>query len=245
MSNCIISSCFTTVPCPQRGLKVNVGPELIDDWASSLADCGLKGVIVYDELPEEIIDRYDHVAFARVPPPCNGYSTNDWRFFCYRHVLSRVANIEAAFFTDLFDMVVQHDPFPWLAEQGGLAVGREDRMDAGPWMTAKLTQAFGDGWRGAIPADAHRCTGCLVGGIRSSIMPFLDTMCGIMASVHSTRPKLNCNMPALQMAIHAGMQGHPVHFGHPLHHPEWRTGGRDKEAFFHHDWRGNKSPIFA
>ena len=203
-------------------------------------------MVLYDELPEELRQCYGaHIGFRKVDPPPEGRSINDWRFFAFRNFVREHTDCEAAFFTDLFDMVVQHNPFPWLKEKGGLAAGTEDPIKQGPWMSKKLGQAFGKTWGEIIPGRYPRCTAGLFGGMRPLLLPFLEVVCGILDAIRVHSPKLNANMPAFQMAIHAGMCGQPVHFGHPLHHPRWRFGKRDQDAFFHHEWRGLKSPLFA
>ena len=244
--NFIIAPCFTTVTCPQRGKKVRVCKEMMQAWCQSVTDCGLHGIVVYDDLPPELCAGWQQIEFRQVLPTPDGMTINDWRFPVYRSLLQHSEYIESAFFTDLFDAVVQHDPFPWLASIGTLAFGTEARLDQGEWMTDMFDRAFGMTWRNRLSGGLPRCTAGLFGGPRALLIPFLDIVCGIIGSVRASVKGLNCNMPAFQMAIHAGLCGRKIHFGPPLHHPEWRWGQRDPEAFFHHQWlpTGQESPLF-
>ena len=79
---------------------------------------------------------------------------------------------------------------------------------------------------------------------RQWLLPFLEIVCGIIAAIHVDAPAMNCNMPAVQMALHGGLLGRTVRCGPPLHHLNWRWGGRDPHAFFHHRWDGLDSPLF-
>jgi hypothetical protein len=224
---------------------VRVGPEIMTPWCDSLKTCGVTGLILYDELPADLLTAREGIAFVKTACPPAGMSLNDWRFFAYRALLRERPDITAAFFTDLFDMLVQHDPFPWLQQMGGMAFGVEDKIDQGPWMTERLKEAFGANWTNRMCGDWPRCTAGLFGGPVGMLLPLLDIICGILDAVHQEQPALNANMAAFQMAIHAGLCGRKIHFGKPLHAPDWRWGGRDRAAFFHHEWRELDSPLFS
>ena len=246
--NKIIAPCFTTVPCPQRGQKVRVCREMLAGWCESIRACGLRGIVCYDELEWHLRTEWqDCIDFHKVPRPPEGMSINDWRFFVYRDLLKTWPQIESAFFTDLFDCVVQHDPFPWLAEKNCLVVGMEARLDQSQWMMDMLIQAFGDAWRKVLLGDFPLCTPGCFGGTAKLLLPFLDMLCGLLTMIHVDDPTLNANLPAFQIAVHAGLCGRKVHFGPPLHHPDWRQGERDPAAFFHHHWMptGQESPLFT
>jgi hypothetical protein len=175
-------------------------------------------------------------------------SVNDWRFYCYRDLLKTWPQLEAVFFTDLFDCIVQHDPFPWLAEQNCFVTGAEETIDQGEWLTNILNQAYGpEQWQEHLPCAVPCCAAGLFGGHVKILLPFLDILCGLLTIIHADYPTLNANMAAYQMAVSAGFCGRKVYFGSPLHHPDWRQGERDPAAFFHHHWMpvGQESPIFS
>ena len=247
----IVAPCFTTAPCPQRGRKVRVCQEIFNDWCESVQKAKSYGIVLFDDLPKELLDKSKirfgpGTQFWRVRDP-GAYSVNDWRFFAFREItrtIQEAHGTSSVFCTDLFDMVVQHNPHEWMKERGGLAFGVEDRIDAGPWMSDKLNSAYGEVWKSRLPGDLPRLTAGLFGGMTDALLPFLDVVCGIIGAIHNDAPDFNANMPAFQVAAHCGMMGRKVHFGSPLHHPSWRWGPRDHDAFFHHVWTGMDSPLF-
>jgi len=245
MSNYIVAPYYTTVPCPQRGRKAKLSFDLMRPWCDSLQRLNLAGIIVYDVLPDEIRARFPFgdISLHHGHAPATGLSGNDWRFFVYRDWLASRPDVESVFFTDLFDLVVQHDPHPWMLQHGGMAFGCEASLDQGPWMSAKLDSAFG-GWRNCLPGKLPRVTAGLFGGLRNLVLPFLEIVCGIIEAIHVDAPTMNCNMPAVQMAVHAGLRGRNLWFGTPLHDVRWRWGGHNPQAFFHHRWEGLESAAF-
>jgi hypothetical protein len=108
----VLTSYFTSCSDPQG--KATIKPdefELLKPWADSIQKHGLTGVIFHDELSDEFINRHEnrHLRFVRVPPSPS-LSLNDYRFLVWRDWLS-VNPVDAVFFSDLFDVVVNRDPF--------------------------------------------------------------------------------------------------------------------------------------
>jgi hypothetical protein len=250
MSNCIVSCCFTSQPCPQRKRKVRVCPEMMAGWCESIERLKLQGYILYDELPNETMNRFasDFVHFSHVCLDDSHCSLNDMRFFAYQELLDGWDLRDSFFFTDLFDVTIQHNPHPWMHEHGGLAFGTEFPIErarylAPGWIEGGLDIAF-PGWERRIHPSSHIVTAGLFGGMVPEVAAFLDIMCGLLQTVHLRLPDLNANMPCLQMVVRCLLGQEKVHFGPPLHAADWRFGGKDPNAFFHHTWQGMESTLF-
>ena len=108
----ILSTYFCESPNPQGSGQIEKDNfDLIKPWAESIADLQLNGIIFHDGLTDEFVNRHqsNHLIFVRVPPSST-LSVNDYRFLIWRDWLS--ANpFETVFFSDLFDVVVNRDPF--------------------------------------------------------------------------------------------------------------------------------------
>ena len=81
----------------------------IAPWYNSVSSLGLDGIVFFDNLDQEFINKYstDKIKFIRTNT--SDYSNNDWRFFVYRDFLTdnKYNNV---FLTDGSDVTVIQDP---------------------------------------------------------------------------------------------------------------------------------------
>jgi hypothetical protein len=81
----------------------------IEPWYNSIKNLSLNGVVFYDNLDDDFINRYktDFIDFVKVQP--SEYSNNDWRFFCYREYFEKNP-ADFIFLSDGSDVTVVKDP---------------------------------------------------------------------------------------------------------------------------------------
>lgn len=81
----------------------------IEPWYNSINNLQLNGIIFYDNLSDDFLDKYktDYIKFIKVES--SDYSNNDWRFFCYRDYFYD-HKYDSIFLTDGSDVIVVKDP---------------------------------------------------------------------------------------------------------------------------------------
>jgi hypothetical protein len=95
----ILTSFFSAKPHPQNdphviGIKADgtVGSNFsyIEKWYNSVLSLGLQARIFYDNLPDELVNKYQtsKIHFVKVSNT-EGWSNNDFRFFVFEEYLSR------------------------------------------------------------------------------------------------------------------------------------------------------------
>ena len=118
-------------------------------WLPGLVRHNLQGVIFHDRLSDAFVARHssDHLSFVRVPSP-QWMSVNDYRFVVWRAWLTKHP-VEAVFFTDLFDVKINRDPFALLDSDHQLWLSTEparvgDGSSASKWLTQRLEGMYGN-----------------------------------------------------------------------------------------------------
>jgi hypothetical protein len=87
----------------------------IAPWYESISKLGLEGIVFYDNLSEEFIDKYQTQNIKFIKVETSAYSNNDWRFFVYRDYFKN--NVyDSIFLTDGSDVTVVKDPSGILEE---------------------------------------------------------------------------------------------------------------------------------
>lgn len=117
----VLTTYFTGCPDPQgRAAAKNDSYELMRPWVDSVERHKLTGVVFHDNLSDWFVREFsnDNLVFVQVEVG-DSLSVNDFRFSVWRDWLS-VNRVEAVFFSDLFDVVINRDPFEIL---GAINVG--------------------------------------------------------------------------------------------------------------------------
>lgn len=122
----ILSNYFTTKNDPQRKKsREKDNPKLVYNWIKSLTDLDLKGIIFYDSLSDNFINKYsnNNVTFLKYNLKTN-WSLNDERFLCwFNYIIKNQNSYTRIITTDLFDVSFNKNPFELIKDKNKLYVG--------------------------------------------------------------------------------------------------------------------------
>jgi len=114
MTNLIVSSYLTSAIDTQRGITTAPNnPEYIQKWCDSVLRHNLHGVILHDNLSYEFMAKFAGIEFVRVAKCPEGMQIYDYRYMLFLEFLQRIKP-DAAFFTDIWDVEVINNPFPFI-----------------------------------------------------------------------------------------------------------------------------------
>jgi hypothetical protein len=89
----------------------------IKSWYESILKNNIKGVIFHDNLHFDFISKYENENIKFVKTEVDGYSNNDFRFFCFYDYLEKLTEAPAmVFHNDISDVVVVKNPIDLLNE---------------------------------------------------------------------------------------------------------------------------------
>lgn len=95
----------------EDGTVINNDIKYIEPWYYSVDKLKLNGIIFYDNLTDEFIEKYETDLIKFIKVETSDYSNNDWRFFVYRdYFLKTKENYTSIFLTDGSDVTVVKDP---------------------------------------------------------------------------------------------------------------------------------------
>lgn len=113
-TNIVMACHFTGIYDVNRNTILdNDNYELVRNWAESVANCNLRGIIFHNNFSDATCEKYrnEYISFVRVE--CNPkYSPNVYRYFVYCNFLSTyVHTFKGVFVTDISDVEVVNNPF--------------------------------------------------------------------------------------------------------------------------------------
>jgi hypothetical protein len=115
--------------------------ELVKEWAESVAQAKVKGVIFHNNFSEETCARYanEYISFVRIDyNPI--YNPNVFRYLVYRDYLAKCTEpIEGVFVTDVSDVTLAQNPFAhplYIEYPSFLFCGDEPKPLQNEWMIA-------------------------------------------------------------------------------------------------------------
>lgn len=197
MNNVILTSYFTTKPDPQRGTQWNPNDfKLISGWIDTLNALGLRGIIFHDE---PIGDCHGLIECRQYTLRSYLWSVNDERFLCWLEYLENHPEIDNVFFTDLFDVTFNRDPFDLITNDYDLYVGCgagfPKKIGANKWLCNKMLSAYGQVYH------AEQCTvnAGVIGGTRENIMALAAYMVDEFRRLNSPD---NINMAVFNRAVY-------------------------------------------
>lgn len=207
----IFTSYFTTMVDPQRGRGRKPNRfQYMRNWYQSVNQLGLRAVVFHDNLSPRFVHKLtnENVSFIKVSSLHNR-STNDARFYVYQSYLQTHPEVRRVFLTDLSDVVFQRDPFELVDLLGDwLYIGTDINffpdLHSMPWMTTRLTRCFGT-WsveQGPVKRILKMRTvfnAGVIGGRRTKMLAALQR---ITQTLDQTPHEHNCNMPAVNYAMH-------------------------------------------
>ena len=222
----VLTSYFTSREDFQR--KKSVSPNrarYMINWLVSVRDLGLTAVIFHDQLDpgfcQRVMEYYPGVSFRRVAAPLNR-TTNDARFYFYLDYLHTRPDVGHVLMTDISDVRFQRNPFELMQLLGdwfyiGTDIDIFPNMASQRWISERLEGCFGNHTllRGLLKPLMHQNTvynAGVIGGTRHVMLAFLETL---IQYLNSAPPNLNCNMPAVNFAVHKHFQ-RQVFTGFPL-----------------------------
>ncbi len=211
--NVVLTSYFTSELDAQRGIRKKSNCfSYISDWYKSVVRLGMSAVIFHDglgpEFQHKLTQYHPRVSFEYVPS-LKGRSTNDARFYSYLKYLEHHPDIRHVLLTDIADVSFQMDPFKLMHLLGewlyiGSDVDTFPNMETMPWMQERFTSCFRNYSveRGLPHTLTQMNTVYNAGVIGGSRELMLTVLTKVVAYLDTTPPQSNCNMPAVNIAVH-------------------------------------------
>jgi hypothetical protein len=173
----------------------------IKPWYDSVNDLKLKGVIFYDDLSKEFIDKYttEYTSFYYYKP--KKYSLNDARFYAYKNYLDS-NNIDNIFMTDVSDVHIKKNPFK-LINKNSIYVGSDEpntpTFGSNSYLVGMARKAVAAGLGITKSMLEYPCCNAgVIGGHVDIIKPFLHNMCATFDFLNSEG---NNNMTVLHYVL--------------------------------------------
>ena len=222
----VFTSYFTTMVDAQRGkYKQPNRFAYMANWYKSIKRLSLTAVIFHDGLQPDFqhkLTQYNPGVSFEYEHSLHQRSTNDARFYAYLHYLEKHPEIDQVLLTDISDVEFQMDPFVLMDTLGDwLYIGTDidifPSMQTMPWIHKRLKNCFGNHsvehgiLHSLMDMDTVYNAG-IIGGTRATVLSVLSRIVGYL---ETTPTDLNCNMPAVNVAVHKHFFGN-VFTGFPL-----------------------------
>lgn len=208
----------------------------MEPWYESMKRHKLEGVVFHDELSSKFVCKYstDRIQFRRAEIEAYpNYSLNDVRFWVYLAYITDCTEsyLTKLFLTDLCDVEIKKNPFPFTTDKSSLYIGNEPGMTIGsnPWMMRKISKSYGaiDKFKPYLKNDLLNCG--IVGAHRGTVMRFLRAM---TAELQETDRFENANMAAANYVAYTVFKNKIV-TGFPLVSRYKRYEDRNDVYFVH------------
>ena len=242
--NVIFTSYFTSTEDSQRNRHIKPNKfQYMKDWTLSLKELGMEAVIFHDSLDAGFQHRlsqfYSAISFEFVKS-LNHRSTNDARFYAYLNYLEHHPNIDHVLLTDLSDARFQFNPFELMSLLGDwLYIGTDidifPSMKTMRWIHERLRGCFGNYSvdSGDLSQLMELNTVYNAGTIGGSRDKVLAALWRIVEYLNLTPMQLNCNMPAVNYAVHKHFY-EMVFTGYPLNSRFLRQQATPKGVYIIH-----------
>ena len=232
----VFTSYFTSTEDSQRKRKKSLSRfQYMAEFFWSLKKLNMRAVIFHDGLESgfqhRVTSHYSGVTFSQVKS-LNDRSTNDARFYAYLKYLREHSEIDRVLLTDISDVVFQKDPFELMTLLGdkvyiGTDIDIFPNMRSMPWIKTRLRDCFGNysmdtGDLGHLMDMNTVYNAGVIGGTRRTVLAILEM---IKVYLDVSPPSLNCNMPAVNYAVHKYFFDN-VFTGYPLNSRflRWQAG---------------------
>lgn len=205
--------------CPQTGRTFpSTGFDLLSNWYHSAREHGLRAIVLHDGIDAETIERYTtpDFSFEAVTLPPGEESTNDVRFRLFEDFLTRRPEITRVVFTDVTDVTIRANLFPAMKPEH-IYVGGEATFNGGSlyiWRVFGKAYRWSDRMRLFSLLDKPLLNCGILGGSRDQVIMLLR---GINEELDLSRPEVDANMVALNLAAYRLFEPETIVTGHPLH----------------------------
>ena len=161
---------------------------LVREWAESVADLGLKGIIFHNNFSTETCKKYQNAAISFVKIAHDPqFNPNVYRYFVYRDFLQTYASlIDSLFVTDVSDVVMVKNPFvePFFTDNPhALFCGDEPKQLDNDWMkdhATHLRSKIADYAAYEATFQAETLLNCgIIGGNTPVMQDFIEKLCNI------------------------------------------------------------------
>ena len=161
---------------------------LVKDWAESVANLGLKGILFHNNFSKETCEKHQnsYISFVKIEHNPQ-FNPNVYRYFVYRYFLQTYASrIESLFVTDVSDVVVVKNPFLdpfFINNPNALFCGDEPEKLDNEWMknhAAHLRRKIADYADYEATFQAETLLNCGIFGGKTPVMQaFIEKLCNI------------------------------------------------------------------
>ena len=242
--NVVFTSYFTSTEDSQRNHHIKPNKfQYMKDWTLSIKELGMQAVIFHDSLDAGFQHRltqfYSNISFEFVKS-LHQRSTNDARFYAYLNYLERHPNIDRVLLTDISDVRFQFNPFELMSLLGDwLYIGTDidifPSMKTMQWIHERLRGCFGNYSvdHGDLSQLMKLNTVYNAGTIGGSRDVVLAVLWRITEYLNLTPTQLNCNMPAVNYAMHKHFY-EMVFTGYPLNSRFLRRQATPKGVYIIH-----------
>lgn len=203
LSDAILSCYFVSLRDPQSNVIRHL-PDIdyIAPWYRSVERLGLTGVIIHDGLDQDFIDRHqtERIRFRRYTP--GTYSIFEERWIAY-YLFIQQSGIRRAFCTDINDVYITADPFPFITSDLALYVGRDqaNKIKDSSWILDELQNFEQESGVRAPLFFYHQYmyNAGVLGGSRQVLLFFMARVIDYVVRTHSS---LHKDMTILNLCIH-------------------------------------------
>ena len=215
--------------------------KLIEEWYNSICKISdLKAVLLLDFIPDGLIEQYgsDNIKFEKCYTN-NQLNAIDIRWKIYAQYLEEHPEINAVFFTDISDVVVLKNPFPYLLSDV-IYTGDEDHFDkkdiniSWEWMMHRWDIiksdldiiSFLDKFGNNKVLNAG-----LIGGYRGILLPVISKMASFLDRYNVKNTTID--MLALNFVVYTYYADKVVH-GAPVNTIFWNNDLHNSVCWFKH-----------
>ena len=162
--------------------------ELVRDWAESIADKKLHGIIFHNNFSAETCRKYENECISFIQVSYNqSFNPNVFRYFVYRDFLEKIVDLfDNIFVTDISDVTLMKNPFTdsyFTENPTALFCGDEPKILNNEWMNEHSTHLrnnlpdFADYEKSFGPETLLNCG--IIGANATLFFEFVQQLCDI------------------------------------------------------------------
>lgn len=216
MSDIITSCFFTTKNDPQRNFRLPTSTfDPIKNWYNSIMEVGLKAILFYDILDDEIVNTYsnENVKFIKDESYTEqSFCAADHRWTLYKEYFKNNF-YDNIFATDCTDVLVKLNPFndiKFLINRDNFFIGREYSPPTNwlnDWMVSQLNYCYPNDPDIITFVYPERVLNCgIVGGTYENFMKIASLMSDEILRINPT-PE-SCRQKNIQFTIDMGVMNY-------------------------------------